>query len=55
MELPDHVLPDLNNLTKVGVVATDEILAVLLRSLVWGSEQINDLKEQIVAESRKSS
>ena len=33
-------LPDMINLTKVGVVATDEISAVLLRSLVWGGEQI---------------
>ena len=30
--------------SKVGVVATDEISAVLLRSLVWGSEQICDLE-----------
>ena len=44
MELPDHVLPDLINLTKVGVVATDEISTILLRSLVWGSEQINDFE-----------
>ena len=35
-------LPDMINLTKVGVVATDEISTVLLRSLVWGSDQIND-------------
>ena len=34
MELPDHILPDLINLTKVGVVATDGISAVLLRSLM---------------------
>ena len=50
MELPDHVnaskkvLPDLIILTKVGAVATDEISSVLLRSLVWGSEQINDFE-----------
>ena len=37
-------LPDLINLTKVGVVAPDEILAILLRSLVWGSQQINDFE-----------
>ena len=42
MELRDHVLPDLINLTKVGVFATDEISTVLLRSLVRGSEQLND-------------
>ena len=39
------VLPDLINLTKVGIVAPDEISAVLLRSLVWGSEQINDFEK----------
>ena len=49
MELPDHVnvsknLPDLISLTKVSVVAPDEILAILLRSLVWGSKQINDFE-----------
>ena len=49
MELPDHVnvsknLPDLISLTKVSVVASDEILAILLRALVWGSEQINDFE-----------
>ena len=32
------------NLTKVGVVAPDEISPVLLMSLVWGREQINDFK-----------
>ena len=42
MELPDHVnASKIFFLTKVGVVATDEISAVLLRSLVWGNEQIN--------------
>ena len=41
MELPDHVnafkkvLPDLINLIKVDVVGHDEILAVLLRVLVY--------------------
>ena len=50
MELSDHVnafkkvLPDLINLTKVDVVAPDEISAVLLRALVWGSRQINDFE-----------
>ena len=53
MELPDHVLPDLISLTNDGVVATDEISAVLLRSLVWGSEQINDFEKQTDTESRK--
>ena len=37
-------LPDLINLTKVGVVAPDEISAALLWSLVWGSEQIHDFE-----------
>ena len=41
--------------SKVGVVAPDEISAVLLRSLVWGSEQIMILKEQTDAESGKVS
>ena len=45
MELPvKKVLPDLINLTKVGVVATDEISAVLLRSLLQGSEHIHDFE-----------
>ena len=32
------------NMIKVGVVAPDEISAVLLRSLVLGSEHINDFE-----------
>ena len=55
MELSDRVLQDLISLTKVGVVAPDEISKVLLRSLVWGSELINDFEEQTNAESRKVS
>ena len=38
------VLPDLMNLTKVGVVAPNETPAVLLRSLVWGSEKMNEFE-----------
>ena len=34
----------LDNLTMVDVVAPDEISVVLLRSLVWGSEQVNDFE-----------
>ena len=44
MLMHQNVLPDLINLTKVGVVAIDEILTVLFRSLVCGSEQINDFE-----------
>ena len=45
MELPvKKVLPDFINLTKVGVVSTDEISAVLLRSLLLGSEQLHDFE-----------
>ena len=43
------------NLTKVGVVATDETSALLLRSLVWGSEQKIILKEQTDTEAGKVS
>ena len=39
--------------SKVGVVAPDEILAVLLRSLMWVSEQKMIMKEQTDAESGK--
>ena len=47
MEMPDHVnASNLLNLTKVGVVATDEVSAVLLRSLEWGSEQTNDFERR---------
>ena len=48
-------LPDMINLTKVDYVATDEISAVLLRSLVWGSEPKMILKEQTGTESGKVS
>ena len=50
IELPDQVnafkkvLPDLMYLPKVDVVAADEIPAVLLRALVWGSKHINDFE-----------
>ena len=40
------MFPDLINLTKVGVVAPDEISAVLFRSLFWGSEQIHDFEKK---------
>ena len=51
MELPDHVNAPKRffqtfNLTKLGVVAPDEISAVLHRSLVWGSRQINDIERK---------
>ena len=44
MFMRQKVLPDLINLTKVGVVAPDETLAVLLRSFVWGSQQISEFE-----------
>ena len=44
MLMRKKVLSDLINLTKVGIAATDEILAVLPRSLMWGSKQINDFE-----------
>ena len=44
MKVRQKALPDLINLTKVGVVAPDGISAVLLRCLVWESEQINDFE-----------